>query len=319
MKLFIAKPIARRLVKNILAVVVAAPLALASLAAIAQGDKPAATAAKGKEAKKPDDEKELLFAPDEPGRRKVFSRDEKRHICERYEGKLVAYYGDVWKVEKCKLRPIVDSKTVYTMQRAGIHVVDVDADVVAALVEGSPLDESTTLETARSCKQLEGRYVTFSAVDVYFIEHCKKRLFPDWATYIKHRDRRDDKNGEILSLSLVEFDQLRSGETVPSVVDDLFTKLLTGAAGIDIIPVDEACDGLEGRLSSYYSRLYRVEHCKKREIVDPDLYLKHNGGAALKVTEMKSEQWLSLPDGVPIGDREADAQKKKPEKKTTRQ
>ncbi len=275
-------------------------LGLAGLAH-AEDKKPAAKTAKDKNAKAGEDEKELLVAPDEPDRRKVYTESDRKRICAKYNNQLIAYYGDVWKVDNCKRRPITDSKTVYGFQRNGQKVVDVDSDAIAALSEGQPLDLNEAEDTARSCKQLEAHYVTFSAVDVYFVEHCKKRLFPDWATYVKHRDRRDDKKGEILSLSLVEFDRTASGENIPSVVDDLFSKLLSGSAGVEIIPVDEACEGLEGRISSYYSRLYRVEKCRKREIVDPDVFLIRNGGAAIKVVEMKSEQWISLPDGEPIG------------------
>ena len=305
----------RDIIQRLGRILLTSQLAWAASAIAQDGGSPAA---KPKDGKGKDDDKEYLSAPDDPIHRKVFSSEDKRRFCERYDGKLIAYYGDVWKVEHCRRRPIVDSKTVYTMQRAGNHVVDVDADVIAALREGTPLDESTTIETARGCKALEGHYVTFSAVDVYFVEHCKKRMFPDWTTYVKHRDRREDKTGEILSLSLVEFDQILPGQPIPSVVDDLFTKLLTGAAGVDVIPVDEACDGLEGRVASYYSRLYRVEHCKKREIVEPDLYLKHNGGATAKVIEMKSDQWLSLPDGVPIVDKSERKQPTQPGKKTAK-
>lgn len=279
-----------------------ATLALAlALAGAAYADDKKGKDPKAKDAKG-DEEKEYLVAPEEVTVRKVYTASDRKRICAKYEKQLIAYYGDVWKVDDCRRRPITDSKTVYGFQRNGQKVVDVDADVIAALREGEPLDLNEAEDTIRGCKVLESHYVTFSAVDVYFVEHCKRRLFPDWATYVKHRDRRGDKKGEILSLSLIEFDRLPPGEPLPSVVDDLFSKLLTGSAGVEIIPIDEACDGLEGKVASYYSRLYRVERCRKREVVEPDLYVKRNGGInGLKATEMKSEQWLSLPDGEPIG------------------
>ncbi len=255
--------------------------------------------APGKDAKKVrEEEKEYLVAPEQPAVQKIFTKDDVKRFCGKYSGQVIAYYGDVWKVEGCKRRPLLDSKTVYSMQRSGSRVIDVDADVIAAIPEGSPLDVSVTTEQARSCAQLEAHYVSFSSVDVYFIERCKRRLFPDWTTYVKHRDTRGDKKGEILSLSLIEFERTVEGEPYPSVVDDMFAKLLTGQAGVEIIPIDEACEGIDGRYMAFYSRLYHIERCKKREILEPEFFLKKNGN--LKIDDMRDQQWLSLPDGEPI-------------------
>lgn len=268
--------------------------------ALAQGD--AATApAKADEAEDPDadappPEEDVVV-------RKEFTRAEVRRICNKYQNQLIAFYGEVYKVEDCERRPIMSNKTVYELQRSGKKILDVDGDTVAALPEGEPLDLAMTIESARSCRQLDGKYVSFSSVDVYFVEKCKKRIFPDWETYIKHREKRGDKKGEVLSLSWVEFAALDSGAPIDSVFDDIFSKLLSGEAGVDIIPVDEACEGINGKVVSYYSRLYRVERCRKREIVEPELFLKKAGPAKMKIKELNSQQWLSLPDGQPIDEK----------------
>jgi hypothetical protein len=294
-------------------IVVATALLLSTSFAHAQADKKAA--AKGKDSKEAVEE-DFPVMPEEPAVVKEFTRGEIQAICKKYEGHLIAYYGDVYKVEKCLRRPIINNKTVYGMQRSGQKVLDVSGDVVAALEEGDALDFAETKAQARTCKQLEGKYVTFSNVDVYFVERCTRRMFPDWETYIRHREKRGDKKGEILSLSWIEFDQLKSGDDIPSVVDDMFKRLLTGEAGVEVIPIDEACQGVDGKVVSYYQRLYKIERCRKREILDPELYLKRLGlGKSVKITELNSEQWLSLPDGKPIEDQtkkaaEAEAKKK---------
>ena len=95
-------------------------------------------------------------------------------------------------------------------------------------------------------------------------------------------------------------DSLEVGEPMRSVVDDMFAKLLTGSAGVEIIPVDEACEGVNNMVVSYYSRLYRIERCRKREIISPELFMKKAGRNLAKLKEMSSEQWLSLPDGEPM-------------------
>ncbi len=256
-----------------------------------------------KKATKPtviEDDNDFPPLDDGPAVRKHFSQAEVQRYCNLYEGHMVAFYDDIYKVDHCTLRKILDNKTVYNMQRDGQKVEDVSSDVIAALHEGEALDEATTAKYARSCAQLEHHYVTFSNVDVYFIDHCKKRLFPDWTTYIKHRERQKDKNGEILSLSWWEFGRLEVGAPIPSIVDDLFARLLTGAAQVEVIPVNEACEGLEGKVSAYYSRVYKIERCHKRDIEEPDRYLKKLGIDKVRVLEMNSEQWLSLPDGVPV-------------------
>jgi hypothetical protein len=244
--------------------------------------------------------------------RKVFTRAERQAICRRYEGKLIAFYSEVYKVVSCVRRPIYSNKTIYSFMRSGQQVLDVDGDVIAAIHEGEPLDQSISLETARGCKKLEGKYVTFSSVDVYFVEKCQKRLFPDWTTYTTHRQKHGDIKGEILSLSLVEFDMLPDGKPIPSVVDEMFAKLLKGEAQVDVIPVDEACAGVNGKVVSYYSRLYKIEACRKREITNPDLFFKKLGGPTMKITELRSEQWLSLPEGKDIDNAKAEGRPQKP-------
>ncbi|MEN9835619.1 MAG: hypothetical protein RL011_1812 [Pseudomonadota bacterium] len=247
-----------------------------------------------------DVESDFPPVPDTPGVRKKFSKDEVNRICAQVEGRIIAFYDDIYKVEKCQRRPLRDNKTVYNMQRGGTRVQDVDSDIIAALPEGEPLDEATSLKNARGCGKLEGHYITYSNVDVYFIEKCKKRIFPDWMTYIEHRERRQDKKGEILALSAIEFENIPTGNPIGSVVDAMFARMLSGEAGVEVIPIDEACAGLEGRIASYYSYVYRVEKCRKREIKNSELFLKKLGVDKVLVYEMSSEQWLSLPNGAPI-------------------
>jgi hypothetical protein len=250
----------------------------------------------------PQDDDFFPPAPEVPVRRKVFSPAERKAICDKYQGRLVAFYNDVYKVESCKRRMIVNSKTVYNMMREGQEVIDIDSDVMVALPEGSPIDLAVNAQGARGCKELEGMYVSYSATDVYFVEKCNKRIFPDWATYVDHRQKRGDGRGEILSLNWLEFSQLPAGRAIPSIIDDMFAKLLRGDGSTDIIPVDEACAGLEGKVVAFYSRLYRVEKCRKREFTDPEAFMLKTGVERAKIPDLTAQIWLSLPDGPPIKD-----------------
>lgn len=239
---------------------------------------------------------------------RTISKEIQKKQCEKFEGKVISFYDHIFKVEKCLRRPILQSRTVSDFMQAGVKIHNVESITLAALAEGTPLDDSSPTKEGRTCKQLEKQYVTYSYVDVYFIEHCKKRLFKDWDSYLKHRKHRNDELGEILTLSWNEFNSFPDGVDMPSFIDEEFRKLLSKAKDVDVIPIDEACHGVEGKYTSYYSKVYKIEKCRKREIDNRSLFTLKKADKALTVTELTSEQWISLPDGKPIID-ESSAQK----------
>ncbi len=251
---------------------------------------------------------ELLEMSWTPIEIKTFSPKETKSLCYQYEGKLVAYYSDVYKIQDCKRRLIVDSKTVYELVSKGQKVVDVDRDLIVALPEGEPLDIAPfNTNAAQLCRRLEGRYVTYSYVDVYYIEGCKRRLFPDWTTYTTHRTKKGgDPKGTFEALPVEEFSAIPEGEPIPSVVDEMFAKLLSGEAGIDVIPIDEACKGVNNQVVSFHSRLYKIEKCYKREIFGFETIFKVTDYESKKIEELTAEKWLSLPNGVPLPLKSAD-------------
>ncbi|MEI6398419.1 MAG: hypothetical protein WCO71_06595 [Pseudomonadota bacterium] len=71
---------------------------------------------------------------------------------------------------------------------------------------------------------------------------------------------------------------------------------------MDIIPIDEACKGVDGKIVTFYSRMYKIEKCRKREI-DAESFTMHGGAGSSKLTELKPEQWISMPDGKPYSDK----------------
>jgi hypothetical protein len=233
--------------------------------------------------------------------RRSFTDLERRKICNRYAGRYIAYYGDVFKVENCKRRPILNSKTVYGVLREGVEMENVAAEVIAALSEGEPLDYAMTESDARSCQELEGKYISYSNVDVFYIEKCQKRLLPDWTTYLDHRAQRGQQYGEILSVSWLELSRLKEGEPIPSITDREFAKsgVVVEAPNVDVIPIDEACKGINGKTVFYYSNIYRIENCRKRAI-DPQEYFRNYSREDTQLQAMTSEQWISIPDGPQV-------------------
>lgn len=230
--------------------------------------------------------------------KKVHAGDRDR-ACRSFEGQYISYYGEIYRVENCHRRAIHSQRALFDIMGQVNSVVEVDGKTISSIPEGSPIAEDSPTGIKRGCKDLEGKYITHSYVDVFFVEKCRKRLLPDWETYLAHRQQRGDEKSEIVSVNWDEFSAIQLGKDVPSVVDVEMKKLLEADKAPDVLPAAEACEGLEGVYASYYSRLYRIEHCRKREI-NPDSFFDKRSGLNTKVVELTSQQWISIPDGKPM-------------------
>jgi len=231
----------------------------------------------------------------------VVTKKERQEVCNRYEGRHIGYYTDLYRVEACQRRRIESADLLFEFMRKGGSIEEVEARVIEVLPEGRPLLSLGALPAKRGCKELNQTYVTLSNVDLFFVENCQKRRFADWETYYEHRRKRGDPIGRILVLTEPEFYAIAEGAEIESLVlgpQDL-SRVLDGSAGVDVIPLAEACRGLEGRFAAYYSRLYKIEKCRKREI-DSDVFMAIRQSDKSPVIDMSSEQWLSIPDGEPI-------------------
>jgi hypothetical protein len=227
---------------------------------------------------------------------KQFTDDEVKEACRKYNNKLIGYYDELYKVVNCERRQVTRGKSL--MQRSeNVKVHIVAAEIVAKIPLGAPLD-SQEASHKRSCKQLEGRYVTYTFTNIFIVKGCKLRLFPDWETFQAHRKKNNTMKNEIISLTENEFFAMRRSEPIASEIDKVFGSVLSGAAGVDVIPIDEACEGVEGKDVFYYSKIYRIQNCRKREY-DPEQYVKSKKGN-VNLKELSSSQWLSLPEGKPM-------------------
>ncbi len=229
-----------------------------------------------------------------PPPQKSFSSKEKKAECKKYEGKYIGYYGRVFKVQSCLRREIVRSDAIGALTAKGLTIIPVEGDTIIKLDPGRDLS-LRHLTNERGCKQLEGQYVVTGASDIYFIEGCKKRLFPDWETYLEHKKKRKQVKKEILELSEFEFNRIPTSQPFESILDEEYKRLLGAYKMMEIIPLDEACKGIDGRFVTYYSKIYKIERCYKREVVGSIkevMKLPTNG-----FKELSSEQWLSLPNG----------------------
>lgn len=219
------------------------------------------------------------------------SPEEKRKVCRKYESKMISFSGEIFKVENCRRRP-VDSKEVYAWQKKGKPIIDVDATPIRLLESKKPRPYGTS--KVRTCKQLEGKFVTFSFTDVYLVKKCLLQRFPDWASYLSFQDRAGRKNEKILALTIEEFTKLKVGRELPTV---LVEEQYSQDEPLEILAVSDACEGINGRFVSYYSRLYKIDRCRKRP-VDAAAFTRTKSKPR-KIIEITSQQWLSLPSGDP--------------------
>lgn len=229
---------------------------------------------------------------------KEFTNAERNKACSKYNGKLVSLSGEMWQVTKCVRHQIHDADEIFRLNRKGTPVVDADARDLASIPVGQSWDAMRNAKQ-RPCSTFNGRYVTYSFTDIYFVERCVKRMIPDYETLLQHRKDQKARGQEVLELTDAEFYSMKQGRDITSVIDKEFSKLLDGSAGVDIIPVDEACKGVEGKFVSFYSRIYRIEKCRKREI-DAEAFTRKYRNQDFRLIELKAEQWLSMPDGKPL-------------------
>ena len=252
--------------------------------------------------KSDEDDDNVIRKPKEsaPPQPKAFTKAEAQKACAKFQGKLLSVYGEIYKIQNCVRHKINEQEDIFKFNKQGIPVVEVNATDVAAIPVGDSWENANSKE--RPCSSFNKKYVTFSYTDIYYVENCVRKLIPDYETLITHRKERGQNNGEVLALSAKEFWSMKQGRDITSIMDKEFAKLLEGSAGVDIIPIDEACKGVDGKIVTFYSRMYKIEKCRKREI-DAESFTMRNKAGNSKLTELRPEQWISMPDGKPYNDK----------------
>ncbi len=247
---------------------------------------------------------------------KIFSAAETQKVCAKYQSKLISVYGEVFKIKNCVRHVIQDQDDIFKMTRQGIQMVGVEATDVAAIPIGAPWSEVSTLE--RPCSFFNKKYVTFSYTDIYYVDACVRHMLPDYETFLTHSRAHNDKNRALLALGAEEFFKIPHGPDILSVLDKEYSHLYELSANVDIIPIDEACRGTEGKVVMFYSRMYKIEKCHKREI-DAESYTMHSSIGNSKILELRPEQWVSMPDGKSYPDKKPDRKAdRKPEMKQSK-
>ncbi|MBF0443667.1 MAG: hypothetical protein HQK54_17300 [Oligoflexales bacterium] len=237
-----------------------------------------------------------------PDAQKKFDAKTKKNECLKYEGKYIGYYDRIYYVQKCRRREILNQDLTSEITAKGYKVIPVTNDTIVMLEEGAELiDPNNTNKKLipRNCRELNNKYVMDIGGDIYLMDNCTLRMFPDWETFEDHKKKSKINVPRIFELTSEEQKIFKKGRDMPSILPEAFKKILEIGKEVDVIPLKEACKGVDGKYVSYYSRLYKIEKCRKREIDAPE-FLKNRDNQKIKFTELTSEQWISLPTGKPL-------------------
>lgn len=217
-----------------------------------------------------------------------------QNLCRKYEGAYISYYEHIFLVKGCKRYAVTAQQEIYNLTRRGVVFQQVDAAVIRGMpLAGKRGSESRMKRKAQQqlCRSLQGKYITHSFVDIYYVDNCSKRLFPNWEAYQEHRRQHGAKRDDaITTVSWQEFTAIKTGKDMPHVPREAMPTL----SDVDVIPIDQACEGLEGKYVSYYSKVYRIKNCHRQLIPAATV---RKGGLQIE-RELTSEQWLSLPEQV---------------------
>ncbi len=216
--------------------------------------------------------------------------------CRKFQNKFISYYSDVYYVDSCKRRKVA-SKDIYRISKKNVKIQPIKSDVLADLLLGKPYVYRKSL--VRGCHMFSRKYVTTSFTNIYFVQNCVKRKFPDWVSYKYHRKKNGFGATEpVYELTHKEMAKIKTGSEFFSVLD---SREVVGASKkldqIDVIPVDEACEGLNKKFVYYYSKVYYIDQCQKKSLSNVEYNALMARFPETSMIELTSSQWISLPDG----------------------
>lgn len=224
-----------------------------------------------------------------PSKKSGIDRVAQKKVCRKYAGKLIGYYGKVYRVKNCQRVPVEKDTISGSIRRFGA-VKSVEGDIIKLI----PLAKQR-VKKRLTCREAEGRVFLTLSGQIFQVAGCRRYTFPDWETFLEYR-----RKGRVVKRSFVEVEDrlartLPEARVYPSVLDADSAAFLRDNENYDIIPAKRACKGLEGRFVTYYSQIYKIERCKRRPVSISSVKL-----ARLKLKELSSSEWLSIPEGKPL-------------------
>lgn len=226
-------------------------------------------------------------------------------LCKKYRNSYVSYYGKVYHINDCILFEINEDK-INSLISKGAKIIAVDSKVIGSLKKAYEQKPKPLLSPQLLCNKYNNQYITYSHSDIYWVENCKKRKFPDYASFEHHRGKLKKNGKQVMSLELEMFDSIATGAEMASIINNEFKDILLNNTQLpDMIPNDEACQGLINRYVSYLGDIYQIEKlpgteksmmlCQKKKINGPE-FTKSKKYRNYRLFELSSTQFISIPE-----------------------
>jgi hypothetical protein len=257
----------------------------------------------------------------------------KKEACAMLEGRVVTYYDVASFIVDCLQRPVEDpdllNDLVYSQKK---EVAEIPAHIYRLIPFGEPWTgkNGKSLTTSKVCRELNGRYVTSTGTDYYYIDGCKKRSFSSYVELQAH----NLKNAPVVTVSPEQLDKLDSGSSVDGnyqrEVDALYkivgdsTLNPLGSADGSRKPVGSAeelnalpksaqkanskilCQQYENKVISYYSQLFFITGCQKRALRELPITIQQKfSEQGTHIIDLTASQVDSIPTGKELSEDEA--------------
>ncbi len=264
--------------------------------------------------------------------RKIEAAQSRSEMCGLFEGKVISFAGSMSLVENCKQRLIEDSSQLndLTLER-GVQIIDVPSAVVRTLPIGKPYEKPIRSEALKQpekagCLRIEGHYLTADGENFYYIENCRKRKFEDYANFSAHNYH----NSPVLGVSSKELDAIPVGAvlrvkpndetTILYKIDgEVFWSRLFLAGKVDRNEEDslkkiekmgnervakvtrtELCTFFDGKIVSFYSRIFLVQKCLRRAVTGLTLEAQMALYETRSPLDITPEQYQAIPEGQSV-------------------
>lgn len=258
----------------------------------------------------------------------------KQQACALLEGKVVTYYDSASLVVNCVQRPIEDpdllNEIVFKQRKA---VAEVPANVYRLIPFGEPwvANQKQVLTMSKACREFNGKYVTSTGTDYYFIEACKKRPFTNYVELQAHNKR----NAPVLTVAPDQIEKIPTGRVIEGsydrevgalykIVGDSTlsplssgknnSKPVTSAEELEALPEKSnkstdtkgICRELNQKVVSFYSQIFFISNCQKRPIKELPIAIQQRfAERGASIIDVSSRQIDSIPTGKELSEDEA--------------
>lgn len=279
-----------------------------------------------------------LGAPDSSSYQNVKTRQQ---ACETFDGRVVAYYDQTGLVRNCRFRLITDPLMLNLLRNQNAkEVTEIPASVYRLLPHGEPIQEGEAEGFEQTlgikmkssiCRALEKQIVTATGLNFFYVENCKKRLFPNYASL----QEQSDVQQTIKTITPAQLDKLESGPDMPNMassLSDIWIKIdgdvtwqrsfrsadqgptlpdspeqfrKTAQEAQQPVNKNRLCSEINGRLVSFYGHVYFVENCSLREVEQQSLELQIAIEQGKGIRDLTASEKRLLKDGRAISPEDA--------------